>query len=165
MFAKRRKVEAECRNFNDEWTEKYFFTLYYSKPTCLICNKCIAVNKECNIRRHSEFSKYSGQTRKGKPTELNFVWTNRVVCVFQKRNTERENNTQANYKAAKLIAKNTKPFTDGDFIKYCLMAVVETICPEKKIVFQCQPFCKNRHPKNRKNFKNSQRFKRYYRRS
>ena len=28
-----------------------------------------------------------------------------------------------------------KPFTDGDFVKDCLMAVVEVICPEKKKLF------------------------------
>ena len=65
MLAKRKKADAECRDFNDEWTEKYFLTLHYSKPTYLICNKCIAVNKEYNIRclyetKDSEFFKYSG---------------------------------------------------------------------------------------------------------
>ncbi|CAK8696815.1 unnamed protein product [Clavelina lepadiformis] len=28
-----------------------------------------------------------------------------------------------------------KPFTDGDYVKDCLMAVVEVICPEKKKLF------------------------------
>ena len=43
-----------------------------------------------------------------------------------------------------------KPFTDGDFVKDCLMAVVEVICPEKKKLF-CQPFCNNCHPTNQRN--------------
>ena len=30
------------------------------------------------------------------------------------------------------LQKNMKPFTDGDFVKDCLMAVVEVVCPEKK---------------------------------
>ena len=33
MLTKRRKVDAECRDFSDVWTEKYFFTLHFSIPT------------------------------------------------------------------------------------------------------------------------------------
>ena len=31
-----------------------------------------------------------------------------------------------------LIAKHWKPFTEGEFIKDCVMQMVEKICPEKK---------------------------------
>ena len=33
MLTKRRKVDAECRDFSDVWTEKYFFSLHFGKPT------------------------------------------------------------------------------------------------------------------------------------
>ena len=33
MLTKRRKVDAECRDFSDVWTEKYFFTLHFGIPT------------------------------------------------------------------------------------------------------------------------------------
>ena len=36
---------------------------------------------------------------------------------------------------AKLLQKNTKTFSIGDFIKDCLMTVVEIVCPEKKKLF------------------------------
>ena len=139
MLAKRRKVDDECRSFNEEWTEKYFSILHFGKPTCLICNQSVAVNKEFNIKRHyetkhSKFSEYRGQTRKDKINRLKLCLENQC-SIFQKQNTESEKNTQASYEVAKLIAKNMKPFTDGDFVKDCLMAVVEVICPEKKKLF------------------------------
>ena len=52
MLSKRRKVDAECRVFNEEWKNKYFFMNHFGKPTCLICSVSVAVNKEFNIKRH-----------------------------------------------------------------------------------------------------------------
>ena len=38
-------------------------------------------------------------------------------------------------KVAQLIAKDKRPFVDGDFVKKCLMAFVETVCSEKMKLF------------------------------
>ena len=38
-------------------------------------------------------------------------------------------------KVAQLIAKDKRPFADGDFVKKCLMAFVETVCSEKMKLF------------------------------
>ena len=46
-----------------------------------------------------------------------------------------ENITLASYKVAQLIAKDKRPFTDGDLVKKCMMAVVETVCSEKMKLF------------------------------
>ena len=143
MLAKRRKVDDECRSFNDKWTEKYFSILHFGKPTCLICNQSVAVNKEFNIKRHfmrqsiRSFRSTEVKQKKDKINRLKLC-LEKQCSIFQKQNTESEKNTQASYEVAKLIAKNIKPFTDGDFVKDCLMAVVEVICPEKKkIILQC----------------------------
>ena len=55
--------------------------------------------------------------------------------VFQRQTTELENITLASYKVAQLIAKDKKPFTDGNFVKKCMMAVAETVCSEKIKLF------------------------------
>lgn len=52
MDVKKRKVDSECRVFKEEWTWKYFFTLFKEKPVCLLCNTTVAVLKEYNIQRH-----------------------------------------------------------------------------------------------------------------
>lgn len=50
--AKKRKVDAECRNFNKNWTTKYLFTEVGRKAVCLVCGEQIAVLKDYNLSRH-----------------------------------------------------------------------------------------------------------------
>lgn len=139
MSAKRRKVDAECRAFQDSWTEKYFFIQHFGNPICIICHGSVSVNKEFNIKRHYEtkhptFSKFSGQIRKDEVHKLKLS-LEKQSSMFQKGNIESENNTRASYEVSRLIAENMKPFTDGDFVKKCLIAVVDIVCPEKKNLF------------------------------
>ena len=56
--------------------------------------------------------------------------------VFTKRNTEAQNNVRASFEVSSLIASRLKPFTDGEFVKDCLLAVVDVVCPEKKSLFE-----------------------------
>ena len=51
---KRRKVDKECRKFNEEWKKKYFFIERKGKALCLICRETVAVLKDFNINRHYE---------------------------------------------------------------------------------------------------------------
>jgi len=46
-----------------------------------------------------------------------------------------EQATKASYAISQIIAKRAKPFSDAEYVKECLNAVVEVICPEKKGVF------------------------------
>ena len=46
-----------------------------------------------------------------------------------------ENSTRASYEVSMLIAKECKPFTEGEFVKTCLMKAVDNICPENKQEF------------------------------
>ena len=92
MLSKRRKIDDDCRSFNDEWTEKYFSILHLNIPTCLICNQAVAVNKKFNIKRHyqtkhSKFSQYRSQTRKDKISRLKLC-LEQQCSLFQKQNTE-----------------------------------------------------------------------------
>lgn len=51
----KRKVDAENRSFNEEWTDKYIFivpTFRNAVPVYLICHETVAVAKEYNLRRH-----------------------------------------------------------------------------------------------------------------
>ncbi|KAI3362803.1 hypothetical protein L3Q82_001850 [Scortum barcoo] len=51
--------------------------------------------------------------------------------IINQLKDDKENATTASYEVAKLIAQHGKPFTDGDFIKQCLIKVTEIICLEK----------------------------------
>ena len=45
-LSKKRKIEDECRVFNGQWTERYFFTDVGVKAVCLICHEAVAGFKE-----------------------------------------------------------------------------------------------------------------------
>ena len=78
MLSKRRKVDEEFRAFKEEWKNNFFFVNHLGRPTGLICNESIAVNKEYNIKRHYEskpksYSEVVSQARKDKLNRLKKV--------------------------------------------------------------------------------------------
>ena len=118
---------------------QYFFINKFGEPTSSICNVSVAENKEFNIKRlyhtkYTNFSKFTGQTRKNKFSQLRTT-LKQLSSVFQRQTTKLESIILASYKVAQLIAKDKRPFTDGDFVKKCMMAVVETVCSEKIKLF------------------------------
>jgi len=58
--------------------------------------------------------------------------------VLSKVSLQKESVVKAIYLVAELIAKKSKPFADGKFIKECIVCVADVICPEKKDI------CKNK---------------------
>jgi hypothetical protein len=49
---KKGKVDHECRVFNEQWTQKYFFVQNKDNAVCLICKDSVLVFKEFNVKRH-----------------------------------------------------------------------------------------------------------------
>ncbi|KAL4715228.1 hypothetical protein ACJJTC_007810 [Scirpophaga incertulas] len=67
--SKKRKVKDENRQFQEIWTEKYFFVWSHNKVVCLICKNSVAIAKEHNVKRHYEtqhptFTRFTGELRK-----------------------------------------------------------------------------------------------------
>uniref|UniRef100_A0A3P9L1Z0 SPIN-DOC-like zinc-finger domain-containing protein n=1 Tax=Oryzias latipes TaxID=8090 RepID=A0A3P9L1Z0_ORYLA len=72
---RQRQWHTDKRHFKQKWEDDYFFAEISSKAVCLICQQSVAVLKEYNIRRHYEtkhavFSRYKGEVRKKKSSEL-----------------------------------------------------------------------------------------------
>jgi len=73
---KKRKIEDECRVFNEEWTVKYYFTKVGNKAVCLLCRESVAVFKEYNLKgynqtKHANFGRnFTSEERKRKCQEL-----------------------------------------------------------------------------------------------
>ena len=53
-----------------------------------------------------------------------------VSNLFEQQNSIKTNFIQANYKVTNLIASKTKPLSEGDFIKKCILTVFEEIIPK-----------------------------------
>ncbi|CAI6372756.1 unnamed protein product [Macrosiphum euphorbiae] len=140
---KKRKIDTECRIFNDNWSLSYFFIEYRNKAMCLICYETVAVFKEFNIKRHYESkhqNKYvncKGNLRTSllEKFKQNFK-SERVGNVFEKYNRGKDEIIRASYEVANLIARENKSFSDGEFVKKCILASVKEIIPEKMSVFE-----------------------------
>ncbi|XP_050714143.1 general transcription factor II-I repeat domain-containing protein 2-like [Eriocheir sinensis] len=55
---------------------------------------------------------------------------------FRKQITEADKVMRASFEVSHLLARRMKPFADGDFMKECLVAVVDSVCPEQRFAFE-----------------------------
>ena len=140
MASKKRKVDNEGRRFQEKWELQYFFTATRGNCVCLICQETVALFKEFNVKRHYQtkhanaFDKLTASDRAEKVKQLKAALASQQR-FFTRANDSNENITKASYEVAMLIAKHGKPFTEGTFVKDCVMKMVENICPEKKQEF------------------------------
>ncbi len=49
--------------------------------------------------------------------------------TFTKQCSIQESVTKASYVVAHKIAKHSKPFSDGEFVKYCMVETADILCP------------------------------------
>ena len=123
--SKRRKVDLECRNFQEKWTYDYLFTEVNKKPICLVCSQQVSVYKEYNIQRHyktnhsKKFDVFQGKLRSDKIKQL-LSNLERQQTTFNHNRDVSESALKASYYLAMEIAKESKPFSDGEFIKKCI---------------------------------------------
>ncbi|XP_076041831.1 general transcription factor II-I repeat domain-containing protein 2-like [Oratosquilla oratoria] len=60
-----------------------------------------------------------------------------LICLKTKAvNAEAEKVTRASYEVFRILARRMKPFAGGDSIKECLLAVVDSVCPEQRSAFE-----------------------------
>lgn len=138
--SKKRKVDLECRNFNEAWTVKYLFTNINKKAICLVCQETIAVFKEYNLNRHftTKHPKYASHSLKELQTVAENLAKNlnKQQNIFTKQRNIEKSTTKASYVVAHKIAKLCKPFYEAEFVKQCMVQVSEICCPEKKHIFE-----------------------------
>ena len=135
--AVKRKVGDEHRQFQEKWEIQYFFVEHMSTPTCLICTEKVAVHKEYNLKRHystrhaEEYAKYQGDERANRVANLKTCLL-RQQNVFKKATKENNAAVEVSYVVSEMIAKAGKPFTEGEFIKKCILQAASIVCPEKE---------------------------------
>jgi hypothetical protein len=89
---KKRKVGSECRNFQERWTETFFFIEYKRNPVCLICLDTVSVFKECKLKRlyntkHAEkYEHLQGQIRKDTISDLRKKLTSQQTLMTKSTN-------------------------------------------------------------------------------
>ena len=126
--------------FQDKWELQYFCTAVSGKVHCLICNNHLFTPKVYNLKGHYEtnhisYEKYEEPMRVLKLKELkaNLTQQHTFFTKIQKRNVA---SVTACYELSRMIATNGKAYTEGDFIKQCLVKTAEIMCPEKVHLFK-----------------------------
>jgi hypothetical protein len=129
---KKRKRETNDAVFNEAWTEDYFLILVNNVPTCLICYKSLSTIRKYNINRHyiTHHSDFESQIIDRK--ESVFSLMKKMINVKQKptRNGSNEQAVHLSFQISNKIAQHSINYTAGEFVKDCLVTVVENICPE-----------------------------------
>ncbi|TWW71158.1 General transcription factor II-I repeat domain-containing protein 2A [Takifugu flavidus] len=137
---KKRKVDAECRLFQEKWTNDFFFVEVKGKPVCLVCGEALVVMKKANLERHystkhAKLDELKGPMRVDKVNALRRS-LEAQQAAFIRPSSDRENITQASFVVSELIAKKLKPHAEGEFVKECLVAAAEVLAPDKVKLFQ-----------------------------
>ncbi len=140
----KRKVDSENRGFQARWEAEYMFTEVKGKPVCLLCGDSVSVMKEYNLRRHYETSpkhtdkeKYKNMDTKQKLQKVEELKRSlkSQQAMFTKAKSQSMAAVKASLIVAEEVAKSARPFTEGEFVKHCMIKVCDAVCPEKRQLF------------------------------
>ncbi|XP_030182056.1 general transcription factor II-I repeat domain-containing protein 2-like isoform X1 [Lynx canadensis] len=136
----KRKLEQESHTFQEKWERAYFFVEVKNVPTCLICKQSVSVSKEYHLRHHYETNhsrNHEGYTEKMRDKKLNELKKRLKFQhdVLLNVNKISDAAMKCSYVLSEKIARASKPFTDGEFIKECLLSAAEIMCPEQRHAF------------------------------
>ena len=97
-------------------------------PLYLICQETASVMKEYNLSQHytSKLSKF--ENFKGYEQDSLLQSVRSLQAVFRNAASSSEGKVRASYAMSKRIAINSKPFSDGDFVKKCTSDATKFVC-------------------------------------
>ena len=128
----KRKITEEGRSFNERWKNDYFFVP--NKATCVICNEVIK-QKEYNVKRHFENCDKEFKQLSGEVCNQNIATFKRNLShqpiVFENLQDVSKSAVRASFYMAQFMGESGRPFTDPEFVKKCLIKVVQETCPDK----------------------------------
>uniref|UniRef100_A0A3B1K1Z5 SPIN-DOC-like zinc-finger domain-containing protein n=1 Tax=Astyanax mexicanus TaxID=7994 RepID=A0A3B1K1Z5_ASTMX len=140
-LSKKRKVDAENRAFNTEWTDAYMFILppASTKPVCLICSETVALIKSANVKRHYETKhkafdqsyppKSELRTQKIRSLTAQYDQSTRVLS---RAFSAQQRANECSLRVAWVLGKHKKPFTDTSVVKECMTEIAEALLDGKE---------------------------------
>ncbi|GCC28423.1 hypothetical protein chiPu_0006853 [Chiloscyllium punctatum] len=104
----------------------------------------VAVFKDYNLNRHyltkhTEKSNNLSDQERVRELDALLAKLHNQQRRFTKLHISRDAAVKTSYVKSHKIARNSKPFSDGEFIKECLLDSAELICPEKEEAFENVP--------------------------
>lgn len=118
------------QSFDKVW-EKIFFAFICNKTTCLLRGYQPSIIKNQIVYRHynkkhsNEYSKYVDEEKCNLIEELKLVYKEGCSSSSHIDNATPSVKALTSYAISNLIAKNSKSFCEGKFVKECLIAAVE----------------------------------------
>ncbi|UYV75177.1 hypothetical protein LAZ67_12002754 [Cordylochernes scorpioides] len=108
-------------------------------PRMFTSRVCRVAGSTCQFHHNNT---YEGLMRQEKLKEFK-LGMKKQQFMFTKVSQESEAEVHASYVLSEMIAKHSKPFTEGDFIKECLIKAAETVCPGSVKTFQAISLSRN----------------------
>uniref|UniRef100_A0A3B1JQL7 General transcription factor II-I repeat domain-containing protein 2B-like n=1 Tax=Astyanax mexicanus TaxID=7994 RepID=A0A3B1JQL7_ASTMX len=140
-MSRKRKVDADGRLFQQRWEGEYMFVLQGERPVCLLCCEAVSVIKEYNLRRHfdtkhgAKYGKASLQEKQQIAQELKDKLKSQQN-LFTKATAKNSAAVKASFIVAEEIARASKYFSGGAFLKQCMLKVCEQVCPDQIQTFK-----------------------------
>ncbi|KAJ8333525.1 hypothetical protein SKAU_G00194180 [Synaphobranchus kaupii] len=140
-MSRKRKVDADGRLFQERWEGEYLFVLQGERPVCLLCYEAVSVVKEYNLRRHfdtkhgAKYAKASLQEKQQIAQELKGKLRSQQ-SLFMESTAKNEAAVKASFIVAEEIAHASKSFSEGAFLKQCMLKVCEQVCPDQLQTFK-----------------------------
>ncbi|KYN18712.1 General transcription factor II-I repeat domain-containing protein 2B [Trachymyrmex cornetzi] len=118
--------------FEKSWEINYFFSCISDRTICLLCGYEPSVVKKFVIERHfkrrhaEDYSNYSNSEKLSVIEGLKLVYQeNSIPSSSSNDDSSSQKSLQASYAVSLLVAQNSKPFTEGVFVKNCIIEAVK----------------------------------------
>ena len=140
MPGKHKAKRKYARQWNEKWELIYFFTEGpNNNALCLICNETVSELKGTKLERHfvSKHELYNTKypldstTRKIKYDSLKSC-LEKQKNLFQQMSSSVDCESRASNMVSWILARNLKPFTDGEIIKECMIEASKFLFPNDK---------------------------------
>lgn len=124
MLPTKKQKLQDVRSFVPSWTIDYGFEKYGDKSRCGLCSEII-VSRTSSIKRHFE-SKHKDVAERNIDEKKELIsqrlkMTENQSNLLSKFVKTNNNVTEASFKISHLIAKRSKPFSDGEYIKTIML--------------------------------------------
>ncbi|XP_076167256.1 general transcription factor II-I repeat domain-containing protein 2-like [Ptiloglossa arizonensis] len=140
----KRQAASPVVYFNPSWEEAYLCTEHEGSAKCLVCLKSLNQLKKYNLQRHyntyhaKEYARFTGDERFAEIIRLKSKLI-KVEDIFEEDDNSATNEAtiRASYRIALETAKSSRCFLNDNFVKHCLLAAAEQVCPEQVNKFEC----------------------------
>ena len=146
---RKRTLQEERRVINEEWELQFYVVAVKDKIMCLLCNSMITAVKKCNAKQHytthknHKYVALEGEACKEALKKM-MLHNQQQRQVFQSVSRQGTNITEATNRIACILSKKSKPYSDAELIKDCIIEAV--LCLDSNKVYKYKKLPLSRRP-------------------